>query len=133
MKNITKKEREYLIKKAIEASKNAQPHLSHYNVGAAILSKDGGIYTGCNIEFDNYSNTIHAEEGAISCFFNNGGLKPVAIAVYTNSSPPFFPCGMCRQSLFEFGGPEMIVIACNEEEHEEMLMKDLLPKGFSLH
>jgi cytidine deaminase len=121
-----------LIEKAKSASKNAKAHLSKYSVGAAIIAKNGKIYVGCNIEFDNYSNTIHAEEAAISALVSDGESKFDAIAVYTPGDKLEFPCGMCRQSLFEMGGPNLKVIACNATEHDTKTITQLLPSGFKL-
>jgi cytidine deaminase len=101
-------------------------------VGAAIAASSGEIYTGCNIEFDNYSNTIHAEEFAISAFVTAGEKKALAIAVYTFGDNVAFPCGMCRQSLFELGGKRMKVLACNPHSCQTKTMDELLPEGFKL-
>lgn len=121
-----------LIEKAKSASKNAKAHLSKYTVGAAILAKNGKIYVGCNIEFDNYSNTIHAEEAAMSALVSDGESKFDAIAVYTPGNKLEFPCGMCRQSLFELGGPNLKVIACNATRYEIKNIAQILPYGFKL-
>ena len=121
-----------LMSKAKEVSKLANVHLSQYSVGAAILSSNGDIAVGCNIEFDNYSNTIHAEESAISTFISSGFKEPIAICVYTNDDSPQFPCGMCRQSLFEFGGRELIIIASNQSTSIKKSIKELLPFAFEL-
>lgn len=121
-----------LIKKAKLASKNAKAHLSNYSVGAAIMAKNGKIYVGCNIEFDNYSNTIHAEEAALSALISDGESKFDTIAVFTYGDQVAFPCGMCRQSLYELGGPNLKIIACNETKQETKSIAQLLPAGFKL-
>ena len=114
-------------------AENAKVHLSNFRVGAAILTEDGAIHSGCNIEFDNYSNTIHAEESAISSLISSGNKsKLICIAVYTFGDEPFFPCGMCRQSLFELGGNELKVISCNQSTFTINKMGELLPSGFHL-
>ena len=124
------------IKKLIEAARYVSRYAycvrSHFQVGAAILDSQGEIFKGVNIEFDNYSNTIHAEESAIAAMITNKGGRPapIAVAVYTITGD--FPCGMCRQSLFELGGPDLVVIAVKDNGYEAMLMKDLLPRGFRL-
>ncbi|MCK4777195.1 MAG: cytidine deaminase, partial [Actinomycetia bacterium] len=104
-----------MINKAKEVAKNARIHLSGFAVGAAILSDSGNIYTGCNVEFDNYSNTIHAEEAAISAFVSAGEKRMVSAVIYTFTDKIRYPCGMCLQSLFELGGNDLKVIACNEK------------------
>ncbi|TKJ39660.1 MAG: cytidine deaminase [Planctomycetes bacterium B3_Pla] len=121
-----------LANQARDAARNARVHLSHFRVGAAIAAESGNIYTGCNIEFDNYSNTIHAEESAISAFVTAGEKRAIAIAVYTFVDDIAFPCGMCRQSLFELGGKDMKVLACNPHSSETRTMDELLPAGFKL-
>ena len=121
-----------LINKACDVAVNAKAHLSGFRVGASIISDTGNIYSGCNIEFDNYSNTIHAEEAAISAFVAAGEKNAVMLAVYTFGSEVSFPCGMCRQSLFELGGKKMKVIACNQHKCETKTIEELLPEGFRL-
>lgn len=121
-----------LIEKAKSISRNARVPLSGFHVGAAILSENGNIYVGCNIEFDNYTNTIHAEESAISAMVSAGDSKPIKIAVFTNADEPCFPCGMCRQSLFELGHENLEVIACNNESVKKATMGDLMPHAFHL-
>jgi len=121
-----------LIKKAKHIAKNARAQLSNFRVGAAVLGASGRIYVGCNIEFDNYSNTIHAEESAISSAISSGEKRILSIAVFTFSNQIYFPCGMCRQSLFELGGEDLRIIACNENTCEIKTMKELLPSGFRL-
>jgi cytidine deaminase len=122
-----------LVDRAKETAKRARAHLSGFRVGAAILSSNGSVYVGCNLEFDNYSNSIHAEEAALSALVSDSkDGKPVAIAVYTTGEEISWPCGMCRQSLYEQGGSELRVIACNDVTSEEMKIGDLLPKAFHL-
>ena len=116
-----------LIRIAREASKKARCHISGYHVGAAIFT-DLGIFRGCNIEFDNFSNTLHAEEVAIGCAIANGATKFLAIAVWSQDCA--YPCGMCRQSLFEIGGAEMGVFAASPSYTNETIMGRLLPYGF---
>ena len=121
-----------LFDSARAAAGSAKAHLSNFRVGAAVLSETGKIYQGCNIEFDNYSNTIHAEEAALSALITAGERRPVAIAVFTSSENICWPCGMCLQSLFELGGGELKVIACNENASKTKTISDLLPEGFHL-
>jgi cytidine deaminase len=119
-----------LLKKAKEASKKARCPLSKFVVGAALLASSGKIYCGCNVEFDNYSNTLHAEEVAIGAFVTAGEKTAKAIAIYT---PALFPsCGMCRQSLYEIGGPELLVLASGKNKKKSWRLKALLPEAFSL-
>jgi cytidine deaminase len=121
-----------LAERAKTASTRARAHLSHFRVGAAVLSESGSIYVGCNIEFDNYSNTLHAEEVAISAMIAAGDSKPVKVAVFTHTQEPCFPCGMCRQSLFELGGNDLVVLACTDTKIEQARIVDLMPSAFHL-
>lgn len=121
-----------LIEKAKSVAANARIHLSEFAVGAAVLADSDNIYVGCNIEFDNYSNTIHAEEAAISAAVGAGEKRIVSIAIFTFSDNIYFPCGMCRQSLFELGGKNLRVIACNQNNYETKTIGELLPFGFHL-
>lgn len=123
---------EILIKEAKLIAQKAYIPVTNYSVGAAILVKNGRIFSGCNIEFDNLSNTIHAEEAAISSMITSGETRPVKIAVYTHDREPVYPCGMCLQSLFELGGENLTVIACNDKEHRSRKITELLPFGFVL-
>jgi len=122
----------FLIDNAKKVALNAHVHLSNYQVGSAILSESDHIYVGCNIEFDNYSNTIHAEESAISSFISAGEKKMKAIVIFTFENKPVYPCGMCRQSLSELGGSDLQVISAFNDDYEIMTMKDLLPYAFKL-
>jgi len=126
-----------LERKALEAAKEAasraRNHLSNFRVGAAIIASSHRIYAGCNIEFDNYSNTIHAEESAIAAFVSAGEKQPpLAIVVYVPGEKIYFPCGMCLQSLFELGGKNLKVIACSDKAQETKSIAELLPYGFKL-
>ena len=118
-----------LIEKAKQVSEKAYCPISNFRVGAAIYAGTN-IYVGCNVECDNYSNTLHAEEVAIGAMIVGGDIIPEAIAVYTKTGD--FPCGMCRQTLFELGGDNLIVIACDDTSVKEKLIKELLPDGFRL-
>jgi cytidine deaminase len=132
MKNAGNEIDENLKRRAKDVSTKARAHLSRFRVGAAVLSEAGNIYVGCNIEFDNYSNTIHAEEAAISALVAAGDSKPTKIAVFTETEKPCFPCGMCRQSLFELGGKNLVVLACTETQINEASIGELLPSAFHL-
>jgi len=121
-----------LVERAKSVAANARIHLSGFAVGAAVLADTDRIYVGCNIEFDNYSNTIHAEEAAISAAMAAGEKCIASIAIFTFSDRVYFPCGMCRQSLFELGGKDLRVIACSENSCEITTIGELLPSGFHL-
>lgn len=121
-----------LVEKAASVAAKARNHLSGFPVGAAVLADSGRTYVGCNIEFDNYSNTIHAEEAAISAAVVAGEKRIVSIAIFTSTDSVYYPCGMCRQSLFELGGKDLRVIACGKNSCEVKTIAELLPSGFHL-
>jgi cytidine deaminase len=118
-----------LIKKAIEAKEKAYVPYSGFRVGAALLTKDGKIYTGCNIECSSYSPTICAERTAISKAVSEGDREIVAIAV-TGDSEWTYPCGVCRQVIREFGKDILVIVAKSEDEYREYKLRDLLPHSF---
>ena len=125
-----------LVKQALAARKFAYVPYSKFRVGAAILAKNGVIYTGCNIENAAYTPTNCAERTAVFKAVSEGITEFDAIAVCGGpgeAEPEDFctPCGVCRQALYEFGGPELTVImARNEDDYIVTTLGDLLPYGF---
>ena len=119
---------ERLLELAREARKNAYVPYSGYAVGAALLGEDGTVYTGCNVENAAYGNTLCAERTALCKAISEGARRFTAIAIASEGSAPF-PCGACRQSLFEFA-PEMRVMVTWDGNVREARLSDLLPKGF---
>lgn len=118
-----------LIKKAIEAQKNAYVPYSKFEVGAALLTGDGKVYTGCNIENAAYSPSVCAERTAIFKAVSEGASEIKAIAVVAGPSMSY-PCGVCRQVIKEFGENPTIIVAKSEEEYKEYTLDDLLPYSF---
>ncbi|AUX08095.1 cytidine deaminase [Halalkaliarchaeum desulfuricum] len=124
---------EDLLERAREALSNAHAPYSEYRVGAAIETADGTVYTGCNIENANYSNSLHAEEVAIAAAVTRGHVDFSRIAVTSGARDGVTPCGMCRQTLAEFCG-ESLVVLCDEGENEapsEYTLGELLPNTIS--
>lgn len=103
-----------LIQKAIDAQSKAYAPYSHYSVGSAILTSNGKIYTGCNVENASYGATICAERTASLKAVSEGEQKFQAVVVVTESSPPAFPCGLCKQVLSEFCLPTTEFYICNK-------------------
>ncbi|KAM0802441.1 cytidine deaminase [Usnea florida] len=93
---------EELKEKAITAKARAYCPYSHFRVGAAILSQDGSVIVGANVENASYPVGTCAERCAVGTAVTQGHLSFKAIAVATDISPPASPCGMCRQFLREF-------------------------------
>ena len=121
-------ERQRLVQAARQARENAYAPYSKYQVGAALLTEDGTIFTGCNVENAAYSPTICAERVAITKAISEGQRQFVAIAVATSNGGP--PCGLCRQVMNEFA-PDMLVIVVDMEQIvAQFSVADLLPHGF---
>ena len=128
---------EELVKKAIEASKNAYVPMSNFTVGAALLCKNGKIYLGCNIENSSYSVTNCAERTAFFKAISEGEREFEAIAIVGGKNGNFTefcpPCGVCRQVMNEFAEQDFRIILGKENgESKEYKLKELLPLGFSL-
>lgn len=120
-----------LVNAAIGAKKNSYAPISGFNVGAAILTNTGEIFSGVNVEITSFSPTICAERNAIFSMFTTGERNYSAIAV-CGSSPDTFPCGVCRQVIYETS-PECEVLIVNSlSDIESYRIRDLLPHGFRL-
>lgn len=120
-----------LFLKSREAAKNSYAPFSNFNVGAALLGKSGIVYTGVNVENSSLGGTICAERTAFTKAISEGEREFEAIAISGNGGEAW-PCGLCRQFMYEFA-PDLIVITGDDEEHlEKMTLKELLPHGFKL-
>lgn len=118
-----------LINKAIASKERAYVPYSEFRVGAAVLTDDGKIYTGCNIENSSYTPTICAERTAIFKAVSEGSLKIKAIAIVADAKDTY-PCGVCRQVLREFGRDAEIIIANSEDDYKTYTLEELLPHSF---
>lgn len=116
-----------LIEAARDASEDAYVPYSDYRVGAALLTADGTLFTGCNIENENYSNSLHAEELALAQAVKRGFRAFDAVAVSSPERNGLTPCGMCRQSLAEFCDDEFRVLADEGDTYVEYTLGELLP------
>lgn len=125
-----------LIKKALEARKNAYVPYSGYQVGAALLTEDDKIYCGCNVENASYGATNCAERTAFFKAVSEGERKFKAIAIAGGLlDKPItdyaWPCGICRQVMQEFCGSDFqIIVVKNEDDYKVMSLTELLPHGF---
>jgi len=118
-----------LIVRALEARKRAYTPYSHYNVGAAVLTADGAVIEGCNVENAAYPASICAERVALTSAVAQGKRDLVAIAVVTENGGS--PCGVCRQVMAELG-PEMTVyISDAAGAYRATSVADLLPDSFT--
>ena len=127
---------EKLIKVALNAKENAYVPYSGFRVGAALLTKFGRIYAGCNIENAAYTPSNCAERTAFFKAVSEGERDFIAIAITaTNQKGELcmaFPCGVCRQVMEEFTDPHTfkVIIAKNISEFKEYNLEELLPFGF---
>ena len=121
---------QFLMDKAIEASKNSY---SHFAVGACVLGESGNYYYGCNFENSSFGLTICAERNAIGNAIANGEKQIKAIAIFSPNMEDCFPCGACRQVISEFCGEEGIdVITKTQEGLKIRNINELLPGRFHL-
>jgi cytidine deaminase len=118
-----------LIQAARSALDAAYVPYSEYTVGAALRTADGTVFTGCNIENANYSNSLHAEEVAIAEAVKNGHREFDCLAVSSGARDGVTPCGMCRQTLAEFCADDLPVV-CDEggESTTTYTLGELLPE-----
>ena len=119
---------EELIKKAISAQKRAVSPYSSYPVGAALLTTDDSIISGCNIESKAYPTTLCAERVAIFSAISQGYENFSAMALITADGA--YPCGSCRQIIHEYAGNIPIYIAKDVENYVTQTISDLLPFPF---
>lgn len=116
-----------LIKRAHNAKERAYAPYSGFKVGAALLTEQGEIFTGCNIENASYGAAICAERVAVFNAVSNGKRSFTKLAVTA------VPCGMCRQVLSEFcSGDFEIIVAETEEKYTVRTLEDILPEAFGL-
>ena len=125
-----------MVKEAFGALKYSYSPYSHFKVAAALLTKSGKIYTGCNIENAAYSPSNCAERTAVFKAVSDGKHKIQAMAVaggMEGGDPAdyAYPCGICRQVIQEFAAEDMVlIVAKSDADYREFLFKELLPCGF---
>ena len=120
---------EELIRAAMVARNNAYAPYSNFKVGAAVLAKNGKIYTGCNIENASYGLCNCAERTAIYKAISEGEIELIAMAITADTNEPVAPCGACRQVMAEFGITK--VMMCNLHGKQYMAtLEELLPYSF---
>lgn len=125
-----------LIRSAMEARKKAYAPYSGYMVGAAVLTNELRIYTGCNIENAAYTPTVCAERTAVFKAVSEGWRRFKAIAVVGSPKGGItqyaFPCGVCRQVMREFADADnfVIIVAKSEQDYQAFTLRELLPEGF---
>ena len=120
-----------LFQIAKQASENAYAPYSGFRVGAAILTKSGKIFTGCNVENSSYSVTICAERTAFCKAVSENEKEFKTIAIYVQSDKVFPPCGACRQFMIEFS-EDLDIVYGNDKEIFFSNIQKLLPESFKL-
>lgn len=113
---------------AVAAAARAYAPYSRLHVGAAGLTGDGQVATGCNVENASYGLTLCAECGLVSALHDGGGGRLVAVSVVAGDGQPLAPCGRCRQLLYEAGGADLLVDAGGGAE--PVRLSTLLPGAF---
>lgn len=121
---------EELVMLAKQAMKNAYVPYSHFQVGAALLAKDGQVFLGCNVENASYGAAICAERTAIVKAISEGVREFEKIAVVASSDDYAAPCGICRQVLFEFMPDGEIILDSAEQGMFITTVREFLPMGF---
>jgi cytidine deaminase len=125
-------EEKELLNEAVKAREFAYVPYSKFKVGAALVSKDGRIFHGCNIENAAYSMTNCAERTALFKAYSDGVSEFDTLVVTADTDGPVSPCGACRQVISELCDADMEVILTNlKGDVQRITVKDLLPGAFS--
>ena len=126
-----KSEKKYdtLVQAALQARKYAQAKYSDFTVGAALLTEDGEIITGCNVESSSFGLTMFGERAFLTKAISEGKLKFSHIAVVGPAKAYCSPCGACRQLLHDYA-PNIKIILSDGDTIKVMPLKDLLPMAF---
>ena len=120
-----------LIELAFQMLERSYVPYSGFPVGAALLCADGSVFTGCNVENAAYGSTICAERTALVKAVSEGHRDDfVKLAVVGNSSDYCWPCGSCRQMLYEFAPSLTVLVARSDREFVTLPLHELLPCGF---
>ena len=132
MKQLTQQEMDLLLDKAQEARDHSYAPYSQYNVGAALMTADGQIYQGCNIENAGFTPTVCAERTAFFKAVYDGHRAFRAIAVIATGEELGFPCGVCRQVMAEFCDRDFINVTANRDRTKVDVsdFETLLPHSF---
>ena len=120
-----------LVDKAIAMLNHSYVPYSKFPVGAALECADGTVFTGCNVENAAYGSTICAERTALVKAVSEGHRDDLTrIAVVGNSTEPCWPCGACRQMLYEFAPDLTVLVARKDHSFGKLSLEELLPHGF---
>ena len=119
-----------LMEHAKAISVNAYAPYSKFSVGAALITNDSRIFTGCNVENASYGLSICAERNAVFKMVSGGQHELRMIAIYTPTEKPTPPCGACRQVISEFGANAKVISFCDSDEVITTSIRELLPGAF---
>ncbi len=124
---------DFLIKEAEKVLPNSYAPYSNIHVASAILTDNGNIYLGVNVENSSYGLTICAERSAIASMVTNGERKPIVVVIVTDYHEPIPPCGACRQVIAEFNKDAMIVMYSTKSKKKIITnLTKLYPDPFKL-
>jgi cytidine deaminase len=140
VKSVRRRPDPDVLASALEAARHARAHAyapySGYLVGAALVTRRGGIYAGCNVENATYGATLCAERSAIAAMVAAGDRHPVSCVLLTTGPRPAAPCGICRQVLAEFSRDlDVLLVAENgagKVRRSSVRLSALLPHAFRL-
>ena len=118
-----------LINSAIKASEFAKAQYSDFPVGAALITSDNTVFTGCNVESSSFSLTICAERVALVKALSEGFTSFKRIAIYAKNADYCPPCGACRQLLFDYA-PDLEIILTDGVKYKSYRLRDILPEAF---
>lgn len=119
-----------LVEHSLKARKRSYSPYSRFKVGASLLAGSGKIYTGSNIESASYSLTLCAERVVFAKAISDGEKLFKAIAVSVSTNELVYPCGACRQFMFEFAKDLDIIVVKSSSEYVLTKLRDLLPEAF---
>ncbi|MHB1418939.1 MAG: cytidine deaminase [Bacillota bacterium] len=120
-----------LLQVALGAMKNAYAPYSKFPVGAAVLTRNGKVYTGCNVENASSGLTVCAERTAIFKAVSEGEQEFSSIAVVADTDSYCSPCGACRQVIAEFGSDILVIMGNRHGEYQSKQISQLLPDHFT--
>ncbi len=118
---------------AVDTSGYAWCPYSNFSVGAAVLTNEGQIFAGCNVENASHGLTICAERNAIGQAVSAGCREFTTLLIYTATKQPTAPCGACRQFVTEFSPDIDVICVCDGPDDIRVSMRDLLPRSFGPH
>jgi cytidine deaminase len=127
---VTQEQVGQMVEAAKAAAQNSYSPYSKFRVGAAVLTEDGKIIEGCNVENASYGLANCAERTAVFKAVVDGAHKIIAVVVYTPTATATPPCGACRQVLNEFGPTAHVICVCDSDDKVTTTVDQLLPGAF---